>query len=83
MAEHEALQRAGGNPGWIKSVMIEKVKARARAFERVTGDMIHKARLADEQKAQFHRAWRRHQERRRQRERGSGFYVCRTCRNPG
>ncbi|MGE3627973.1 MAG: relaxase/mobilization nuclease domain-containing protein, partial [Hyphomicrobiales bacterium] len=78
VAEYEALQRAGGDSGWIKSVMIEKVKARARALDRVTGDMIHKARLADERKAQLHRAWRRHQERRRQRERerqtrGLGF----------
>jgi hypothetical protein len=43
--------------------------AGARALDRVTGDMINKARLAEERKPQFHHAWRRHDERRRRRER--------------
>lgn len=37
VAEYEALQRAGGVSRWIKSAMIEKVKARVRAPDRVTG----------------------------------------------
>lgn len=69
VSEYEGLQRSGGDAGWIKSVIMEKVKARAHALDRVTGDMIQKARLAEERKAQLHRAWRRHDERRRQRER--------------
>lgn len=69
VGEYQALQRAGGDAGWIREVVIEKVKARARALDRVTGEMIHKARLAEERKEQLHRAWRRHAERKRQRER--------------
>lgn len=69
IADYEGLQRSGGDVAWIRRVMMEKIKARARALDRVTGDLIHRAELADERKEQLHRAWRRHAERKRQRER--------------
>lgn len=53
----------------FSGVVLEKIKARAKALDRVTGDMIHKARLAEDRKEQLYRAWRKHEERRRQRER--------------
>lgn len=71
--DYEALQRSGGNAGWISGVVLEKIKARAKALDRVTGDMIHKARLAEDRKEQLYRAWRKHEERRRQRERERGM----------
>ena len=49
--------------------MAPEEKARTKALDRVTGDMIHKARRAENRKEQLYRAWRKHQERRRQRER--------------
>lgn len=67
--DYKALQQTGGDTGWVRQVVLEKVKARARALDRVNGDLIHRARLADERKEQLHRAWRRHAERKRQRER--------------
>lgn len=69
VGEYKALQQSGGDAGWLKEVMLEKVKARARALDRVNAEMIQRARLADERKEQLHRAWRRHAERKRQRER--------------
>lgn len=69
VSDYEALQRSGGETSWISGVVLEKIKARAKALDRVTGDMIHKARLAEDRKEQLYRAWRKHQERRRQRER--------------
>ena len=69
VADYEGLKRSGGDVAWIRRVMMEKIKARARALDRVTGDLIHRAELADERKEQLHRAWRRHAERKRQRER--------------
>lgn len=69
VADYEGLQRSGGEAGRLRELMVEKIKARARALDRVTGQMIHVSELEDARKEQLHRAWRRHAERKRQRER--------------
>ncbi|MEQ8829833.1 MAG: relaxase/mobilization nuclease domain-containing protein [Alphaproteobacteria bacterium] len=67
--DFEMLQKSAGTPEQVRKIVSDKIKARTRALERVTGDTIARSILADERKEQLHLAWRRHKERKRDRDR--------------
>jgi len=75
--DYEMLQQIAGTPQVLREVVLEKMKARARALARVTERAIERSRLSDERREQLHRAWRlakeRRLERERKRERGRAF----------
>ncbi|WP_416799476.1 relaxase/mobilization nuclease domain-containing protein [Ciceribacter azotifigens] len=67
--DYEMLQHTGGSYERVREIVLEKVKSRARALDRLNGEMIRTARLSDERREQLERAWRKHQERKRELER--------------
>ncbi|MGX1100885.1 relaxase/mobilization nuclease domain-containing protein [Amorphus sp. MBR-141] len=66
------LQAQVGEREQVKRYLRRSIRLRARALDRVNHRMFEKSRLADERIEQLHRAWRKHNERERQRERESG-----------
>ncbi|MGX1100494.1 relaxase/mobilization nuclease domain-containing protein [Amorphus sp. MBR-141] len=66
------LQAQVGERAQVKRYLRRSIRLRARALDRVNHRMFEKSRLADERIEQLHRAWTRHheQERKRERERG-------------
>lgn len=68
-SDYQHLRRGIGTPEMIRRHVLEKVRIRARALDRVSARMFEETKLADGRIAQLHRAWRRHNERRRERER--------------
>ena len=67
------LQAQVGEREQVKRYLRRSIRLRARALDRVNHRMFEKSRLADERIEQLHRAWRRHHERQRERERGRGW----------
>ncbi|MEW5424624.1 hypothetical protein [Amorphus sp. 3PC139-8] len=66
------LQAQVGEREQVKRYLRRSIRLRARALDRVNHRMFEKSRIADERVEQLHRAWRRHHERQRKRERGRG-----------
>lgn len=77
LRDFEALQRVAGTPQEMRERLFQKIRARARAMERVTDRAFRESNLADHRKQQLERAWRIERERRleraRERERGETF----------
>lgn len=75
--ELERLERVTGSAKQIKGKVIQKIRARANALERVTERAFRESRVADERKVQLEKAWRKERERRRklekERDRGDAF----------
>lgn len=73
--EYEVLCKSVGTLDQIKNSVRDKIKLRAIALSRVTAKMLREANLADERRLQLHKAWQRHHERNRakERERGRGY----------
>jgi hypothetical protein len=75
--DFEAIQRVTGTPADLRARLLDKVRARARAMERVTERAFRESHVADDRKTQLERAWRKERERRleraRERERGGAF----------
>lgn len=67
--DYRHLMNGIGSPDMIRRHVLEKVRIRARALDRVSARMFEETRLADERVAQLHRAWRRHNDRKRERQR--------------
>lgn len=65
----EMIQKIAGAPPELKKRLMDTVRERARAFERVSERALQRANIADERKAQLERAMRKHQERQREMER--------------
>ncbi|WP_290478762.1 relaxase/mobilization nuclease domain-containing protein [Hyphomonas sp. UBA1923] len=64
----DMMYLAVGSPERFRKIVLEKIKRRALALNRVTAKMIEQSNLTDERKQQLTKAWRQHRE--RQRERG-------------
>lgn len=75
--DFEAIQRVAGTPAELRERLFEKIRARARAMERVTERAFRESNVADHRKHQLERAWRKERERRleraRERERGDAY----------
>jgi len=73
--EYEVLCKSVGTLDQIKNSVRDKIKLRAIALSRVTAKMLREANLADERRLQLHKAWQRHNERKRakERERDHGY----------
>ena len=67
--DYEMLQKTGGSYTRVREIVLEKVRVRARSLDRLSGDLIRKARISDDRKQQLELAWRKHQERKRELER--------------
>ena len=64
----DMMYLAVGSPERFRKIVLEKIKRRAQALNRVTAKLIEQSNLTDERKQQLTKAWRQHRE--RQRERG-------------
>ena len=78
LARHDyaMLQLRLGKPEYFRKIMLEKIKHRAVALERVTEKMINQAELAEERRLQLvqtYRTHKRNKERARERERARGI----------
>lgn len=64
--DYEMLQHTGGGYERVRQIVLEKVKSRARALDRLSGDLIRTAHLSEDRREQLERAWRKHEERKRE-----------------
>jgi hypothetical protein len=64
--EYELIQQVAGTPKELKERLLERIRARARALERLSERAFARARVADHRKQQLEKAWRQHQERKRE-----------------
>ena len=75
--DFKMLQKSTGVPKRLRATLMQSIKRRARALNRVNEKMIREAKIADERKEQLYEAWRRGEarkiERSRRRERGRAF----------
>lgn len=69
-ADFANLKHGVGSPQIVRRHLLEKVRIRARALDRVNVRMLEGSQLSEIRLAQLRRAWRKHDERRRARERG-------------
>lgn len=67
--DYQAMQRSAGTPERVRAMVIEKIKTRARALDRVSGRMIDASSFTKDRKEQLQKALAKHQKRRRNRER--------------
>ena len=67
--EYEVLIQSMGPIEQVRGIVRQKIKSRAYALSRVNAKMLREANLADERRQQLHKTWRKHNERKRQRER--------------
>jgi len=67
--DYQFLQRTAGSKERLHAILLEKVKLRARAMERVTPRMLERANLADRRLRELQKSFREYNERKRDKDR--------------
>jgi hypothetical protein len=70
--DYELLQLSAGKPERVRQILSAKIRARARALDRVTANMIAKSEITEARKDDLMRALKLHRARQKERERDMG-----------